>query len=97
LIDEASKTCKLGHPGIPPVFDIGKDADGKPYFTMQLISGGRLSERYGNLKYESISRSEFVKQIRPLLIHLIAACNTVEFAFDTEAVIHRDLKPASQP
>ena len=62
---------------------------------MQLISGGKLSERYGNLKYESISRSEFVKQIRPLLRHLIAACNTVEFAFDTEAVIHRDLKPAN--
>ena len=95
LIDEARKTGKLGHPGIPPVFDIGKDADGKPYFTMQLISGGKLSERYGNLKYESISRSEFVKQIRPLLRHLIAACNTVEFAFDTEAVIHRDLKPAN--
>jgi serine/threonine-protein kinase len=95
LIDEARKTGKLGHPGIPPVFDIGKDADGKPYFTMQLISGGKLSERYGNLKYESISRSDFVKQIRPLLRHLIAACNTVEFAFDTEAVIHRDLKPAN--
>jgi serine/threonine protein kinase len=95
LIDEARKTGKLGHPGIPPVFDIGKDTDGKPYFTMQLISGGKLSERYGDLKYESISRSEFVKQIRPLLRHLIAACNTVEFAFDTEAVIHRDLKPAN--
>ena len=95
LIDEARKTGKLGHPGVPPVFDIGKDADGKPFFTMQLISGGKLSETYQNLKYESISRSDFVNQIRPLLRHLIAACNTVEFAFDKEAVIHRDLKPAN--
>ena len=95
LIDEARKTGKLGHPGVPPVFDIGKDADGKPFFTMQLISGGKLSETYDNLKYESISRSDFVNQIRPLLRHLIAACNTVEFAFDIEAVIHRDLKPAN--
>ena len=95
LIDEARKTGKLGHPGVPPVFDIGKDADGKPFFTMQLISGGKLSETYQNLKYESISRSDFVNQIRPLLRHLIAACNTVEFAFDSEAVIHRDLKPAN--
>jgi serine/threonine protein kinase len=95
LIDEARKTGKLGHPGVPPVFDIGKDADGKPFFTMQLISGGKLSETYDNLKYESISRSDFVNQIRPLLRHLIAACNTVEFAFDKEAVIHRDLKPAN--
>ena len=95
LIDEARKTGKLGHPGVPPVFDIGKDADGKPFFTMQLISGGKLSETYQNLKYESISRSDFVNQIRPLLRHLIAACNTVEFAFDSQAVIHRDLKPAN--
>jgi serine/threonine-protein kinase len=95
LIDEARKTGKLGHPGVPPVFDIGKDADGKPFFTMQLISGKKLSESYETLKYESISRSEFVNQIRPLLRHLIAACNTVEFAFDKEAVIHRDLKPAN--
>jgi serine/threonine protein kinase len=95
LIDEARKTGKLGHPGVPPVFDIGKDADGKPFFTMQLISGKKLSESYETLKYESISRSDFVNQIRPLLRHLIAACNTVEFAFDTEAVIHRDLKPAN--
>lgn len=93
LIDEARKTGKLGHPGVPPVFDIGKDDDGKPFFTMQLISGEKLSERYKTLKHESISQSDFVNQIRPVLRHLIAACNTVEFAFDNEAVIHRDLKP----
>jgi len=95
LIDEARKTGKLRHRGVPPVFDVGKDADGKPFFTMQLISGEKLSESYGNLKYESISRSDFVNQIRPLLRHLIAACYTVEFAFRSEAVIHRDLKPAN--
>jgi serine/threonine protein kinase len=93
LIDEARKTGKLGHPGVPPVFDIGKDDEGKPFFTMQLISGEKLSERYKTLKHESISQSDFVNQIRPVLRHLIAACNTVEFAFDNEAVIHRDLKP----
>ncbi|RLT13542.1 MAG: hypothetical protein DWI26_07875, partial [Planctomycetota bacterium] len=95
LIDEARKTGKLRHRGVPPVFDVGKDGDGKPFFTMQLISGKKLSESYETLKYESISRSDFVNQIRPLLRHLIAACNTVEFAFDSEAVIHRDLKPAN--
>ena len=95
LIDEARKTGKLRHRGVPPVFDVGKDADGKPFFTMQLISGEKLSESYGNLKYESISRSDFVNQIRPLLRHLTAACYTVEFAFRSEAVIHRDLKPAN--
>ena len=95
LIDEARKTGKLRHRGVPPVFDVGKDADGKPFFTMQLISGKKLSESYETLKYESISRSDFVDQIRPLLRHLIAACYTVEFAFDSEGVIHRDLKPAN--
>jgi len=96
LIDEARKTGKLGHGGIPSVFDIGKDDDGKPFFTMQLIHGEKLSERYKNrLNYESISRSDYVSQIRPLLRHLIAASKTVQFAFNTEAVIHRDLKPSN--
>lgn len=95
LIEEARKTGKLGHPGIPPVFDIGKDDEGKPFFTMQLIQGEKLSEQYKNLRYESISRGDFVQQIRPLLRHLIAACNTVQFAFDKEGVIHRDLKPSN--
>ena len=95
LIDEARKTGKLRHRGVPPVFDVGKDGDGKPFFTMQLISGKKLSESYETLKYESISRSDFVNQIRPLLRHLIAACYTIEFAFDSEGVIHRDLKPAN--
>jgi len=95
LIDEARKTGKLAHPGVPPVFDIGMDAEGKPFFTMQLISGVKLSERYQQIKYEQITKSEFVNQIRPMLRHLIAACNTVQFAFDEETVIHRDLKPAN--
>lgn len=95
LIDEARKTGKLGHVGIPPVYDIGRDAQGRPFFTMQLIKGKKLSEQYKELKYEGISQSDFVNQIRPMLRHLIAACNTIQFAYDKEAVIHRDLKPAN--
>ena len=95
LIDEARKTGKLGHAGVPPVYDIGKDAEGRPFFTMQLIKGEKLSEQHKNLKYEGISQRDFVNQIRPLLKHLIAACNTVQFAYDKETVIHRDLKPAN--
>lgn len=93
LIDEARKTGKLAHAGIPPIFDIGKDAGGKPFFTMQLISGSKFSEQYKDLRYEGISQSNFVNQIRPLLRHLVTVCNTLQFAFDNEAVIHRDLKP----
>jgi|GEM_PF-974351 len=95
LIDEARKTGKIGHAGVPSVYDIGKDAEGKPFFTMQVIKGEKLSEKYRELKYEGISQSDFVHQIRPLLKHLIAACNTVQFAYEKETLIHRDLKPAN--
>jgi serine/threonine protein kinase len=95
LIDEARKTGKIGHAGVPSVYDIGKDAEGNPFFTMQVIRGEKLSEKYGELKYEGISQSDFVNQIRPLLKHLIAACNTVQFAYEKETLIHRDLKPAN--
>lgn len=95
LIDEARKTGKIGHAGVPAVYDIGKDTEGRPFFTMQVIKGEKFSEKYRELKYEGISQSDFVNQIRPLLKHLIAACNTVQFAYDKEALIHRDLKPAN--
>ena len=34
----------LDHPGILPVYEVG-EADGAPFFSMKLASGGTLSDR----------------------------------------------------
>ena len=93
LIEESRNTGRLDHAGIVPVYDLGQDDEGNPFFTMQLIRGEKLSERVKAIRYESLGRDEMVNQFRPLLRHLIAACNALQYAYDKCKVIHRDVKP----
>ena len=39
FIKEARLTASLQHPNIMPVYDMGLDVDGQPYFTMKLFDG----------------------------------------------------------
>src|SRR5262249_20297855 len=41
---EARLTGQLQHPGIPPVHELGRLADGRPYFSMKLIEGRTLAD-----------------------------------------------------
>jgi len=93
LIEESRNTGRLDHAGIVPVYDLGQDDEGNPFFTMQLIKGEKLADRVKSIKHETLNRQEFLAQIRPLLRHLIATCNTLQYAYDKYKVIHRDLKP----
>jgi len=93
LIEESRNTGRLDHAGIVPVYDLGQDDEGNPFFTMQLIRGEKLSDRVKAIRYEELGRDAMVNQIRPLLRHLIAACNALQYAYDKCKVIHRDIKP----
>jgi len=93
LIEEARNTGRLDHSGVIPIFDLNKDDRGKPLFAMRLIRGDRLSDVIERIGYGTLNRSEFRLAIRPLLRHLIAVCNAVQYAYDTNNVIHRDIKP----
>src|SRR5579871_6820558 len=44
FLDEAQIAGQLQHPGIVPVYELGKFRDGCPYFTMKLVQG-RSEER----------------------------------------------------
>ena len=93
LIEESRNTGRLDHAGIVPVYDLGQDDEGNPFFTMQLIRGEKLSDRVKAIRYVVLDRDAMVNQIRPLLRHLIAACNALQYAYDKFKVIHRDIKP----
>ncbi len=43
FMTEAKVTAQLAHPGIPPVHEIGKLGDGRPYFTMKFVGGATLA------------------------------------------------------
>jgi serine/threonine protein kinase len=93
LIEEARNTSRLDHSSIVPVFDINKDERGKPLFAMRLIRGEKLSDVIDRIDYKHLTPSKYINTIRPLLRHLIDVCNAVQYAFDDNDVIHRDIKP----
>ncbi|MBN2724171.1 MAG: protein kinase [Deltaproteobacteria bacterium] len=82
---EARLTGILEHPGIVPVYEIGKQQNGKICYIMRLVRGKTL--------YRMIYERDFVKRLE-LLHNFIQICNTIAFAH-SKGVIHRDIKPAN--
>jgi WD40 repeat protein/serine/threonine protein kinase len=92
---EAKLTGRLEHPGIVPVYGLGRYADGRPYYAMRFIEGETLSqaiERFHQLGNAQSEPAQRELAFRRLLSSLIDACNAVAYAH-SRGVVHRDLKP----
>jgi CHASE3 domain sensor protein len=87
FVEEAQIGGQLQHPGIVPVHELGRFADGRPYFTMKLIKGRTLADLLND------RQGVFHEQGRFLGI-FEQVCQTVAYAH-SKGVIHRDLKPAN--
>jgi serine/threonine-protein kinase len=95
---EAEVTGRLEHPGVVPVYGLGADAVGRPYYAMRLIRGDSLKqaiERFHATGAHPLrSRSERALALRELLNRFVAVCNAVAYAH-SRGVIHRDIKPSN--
>jgi serine/threonine-protein kinase len=80
---EARVLAQLRHPNFVQIYDTG-ECQGLPYFTMELVEGGSLSDR----------RSTFPLGVRPAaaLVELLA--RAISYAHG-RGIVHRDLKPAN--
>jgi eukaryotic-like serine/threonine-protein kinase len=81
---EAKVTARLQHPGIVPIYEMGRWSDGTPFYVMRLVDGITLHEAV-------LSRPTLAERLA-LLSAMIAATEAVAFAHDND-VIHRDLTP----
>ncbi len=92
FLKEAQITGQLEHPGVVPIYDLGWQANGTPFYSMKLVRGNTFKksiEAYHALPRESGERRlAFIK----LLQQFVAICNTLGYAHDC-GVLHRDLKP----
>ena len=89
FVREAEITGGLEHPGIVPVYGLGRYADGRPYYAMRFIRGESLQEALRKLH-----AGEEGYSLRGLLTRFVAVCNAVAYAH-SRGVIHRDLKPSN--
>lgn len=86
FLSEARITAQLDHPGIVPVYELGKLETGEPFYTMRVIQGSSLAR---------VMRTPEIRKDYSLmrLISILAqVCASVAFAH-VRGVVHRDLKP----
>ncbi len=93
FIEEAQVTAQLEHPNVPPVHDLGIDAQGRPFYTMKLIEGITLKKVLELLK-EGVPATVEKYPLGTLLTDFQKVCDALAFAH-SRGVIHRDLKPAN--
>jgi eukaryotic-like serine/threonine-protein kinase len=80
---EAEAIARLDHPNVVRVFDVG-EADGTPYFALELCPGGTLTAKLDGTPWTALSAAATV-----------AALADGVAAAHTHGIIHRDLKPGN--
>ncbi len=95
---EAEITGKLEHPGIVPIYGLGTDDLGNPYYAMRFIRGQSLGEAIKQFHKQKRNKTWNVatrnKEFRKLLGWFINVCNAISYAH-SRGVLHRDIKPSN--
>lgn len=93
FLEEARITGQLEHPGVVPVYELGRgDSDGQPFYTMRFVRGRSLDAAVKEYHGRRARRRAGPLEFRELLGDFIGVCNAVAYAH-SRRVIHRDLKP----
>ena len=85
FVEEARIGGRLQHPGVVPVHELGRDADGSPFFAMKLVQGRTLADLLQDRPDPAHDLARFLQIFEQV-------CQTVAYAH-SRGVIHRDLKP----
>ena len=97
FILEAEITGGLEHPGIVPVYGLGSDDNGRPYYAMRFVKGDTLKGAIAAFHADARAKADpgfRSLALRKLLRRFSDVCNAIEYAH-TRGVIHRDIKPSN--
>ena len=92
FLNEARITSQLEHPGIVPVYEVGRwPEDEHPFYTMRFVKGRTLTEAIKEYHNKRIAGSLQSIELLTLLNAFVTVCQTIAYAHD-RGIIHRDLK-----
>jgi serine/threonine-protein kinase len=105
FLEEARVCGRLQHPGVPPVHEMGRLPNGRPYFTMKLVRGRTLADslrergdvgQVSNLPGSAQASWKLAPRADlPRFLKIFEQIGqTVAYAH-SQGIIHRDLKPAN--
>ena len=81
---ERQALARLTHPNIARILDAGQTEDERPFFAMEYVPGGRITE-YCDKRAMTIAER---------LQLFVAACRAIHHAHQ-KAIVHRDIKPSN--
>ncbi|MGC4066524.1 MAG: WD40 repeat domain-containing serine/threonine-protein kinase [Polyangiaceae bacterium] len=84
FLREARITGQLEHPNIVPVYELGREPDGRLYYTMRVVRGRTLSS--------AIRDAKSLSERLALVNHFAGLCQATAYAH-SRGVVHRDIKP----
>jgi serine/threonine protein kinase len=93
FLREARLTANLAHPNIMPVYNMGLDDRGEPFFSMELVSGDSLKSIVKKLSdNDEVYRRRYT--VENLLSIFMKVCDAVSYAHSRN-VLHLDIKPGN--
>ena len=89
---EAEITGRLEHPGIVPVYHLGKDENGSAFYAMRFLGKKTLQDSITEYHERIEEGDDDPMDLRHLLTAFVNICHALGHAHSRN-VIHRDLKP----
>ena len=93
FVDEVRTMGSLDHPHITPIYDVGRDEDGRLFFTMKYVEGESLDQLIDRLAAGDEEAHAQYPLARRLDI-FVGILHALDYAH-ARGILHRDIKPAN--